>query len=346
MAAASRCGLWRRPRSRASSRGGGRRRTWRQPPSSSTSRRSILGDRRTPGRRSRSASRSQMLPRRSRSPATWARASPSSPGAVRTRRMASGDRMTSVVAASAGPARLPSYASTPTGMSPPSASSTSGARAIASPRSRDGLDGKATGCVGGRPRPVRWWRPRERSAARAVEGRGDDPGRRPGAADVDDDLVARLDVGPQEGQRDAPAEHRRDVPAGHDPHLLAVEQHRAVGPGRPPALDLEAPEAAADAALALGEEGVVAEGAALAPGDDGLEAGLQRRDAGAELVAVQREPGLEPQRVAGAEPRGGDTGRQDRVPDPGGARDGDGDLDAVLPRVARPGDDAGVPEHV
>src|SRR5690606_737265 len=184
------------------------------------------------------------------------------------------------------------------------------------------------------------------SAAGAVEGRGDDPGRRPGAADVDDDLVARLDVGTEEGERDAPAEHRRDVPAGDDPHLLAVEEHPAVGPGRPPALDLEAPEAAADAALALGDEGVVAEEAALAPGDDGVEARLERCDAGAELVAVQREPGLEPQRVAGAEPRGGDPGRQDRVPDPGRAHDGDGDLDAVLARVAGPGDDAGVPEHV
>ena len=52
----------------------------------------------------------------------------------------------------------------------------------------------------------------------------------------------------------------------------------------------------------------------LAPGHDPAEPGLQRGDAGAELVAVQRQPGFEPQRVAGAEPGRRDAGRERAPP--------------------------------
>src|SRR5262245_23221043 len=65
---------------------------------------------------------SKMSPSTSRSPATYARPKPSSPGAVTRRRSASGDRTTTVVRASGGPSRLPSYADTATGRSVPSSS--------------------------------------------------------------------------------------------------------------------------------------------------------------------------------------------------------------------------------
>ena len=64
----------------------------------------------------------------------------------------------------------------------------------------------------------------------------------------------------------------------------------------------EAAQPAGDAAVALGLERRPAAEVALVEAHHPAEPGLQRRDARPELVAVQRQPGLEPQRVAGAEP--------------------------------------------
>ena len=58
-------------------------------------------------------------------------------------------------------------------------------------------------------------------------------------------------------------------------------------------------------------------------------------------MAVQRQPGLEPQRVAGAEPGRRDAGADDRRPTATAAGvGGHRDLDAVLARVAGAGDRA------
>ena len=72
------------------------------------------------GIRSRSAaSAAYRSPSTSSSPETYARPSPSSPGAVTRRRNTSGERTRSVAGASAGPSRLPSYARTAIGRSGP-----------------------------------------------------------------------------------------------------------------------------------------------------------------------------------------------------------------------------------
>ena len=57
---------------------------------------------------------------------------------------------------------------------------------------------------------------------------------------------------------------------------------------------------------------------ALVPAHHPAQPGLQRGDARAELVAVQRQPGLEPQRVAGAEAGGLDAGGEHGVPEGAG----------------------------
>ena len=65
---------------------------------------------------------------------------------------------------------------------------------------------------------------------------------------------------------------------------------------------------------------------------------------GPELVAVQRQAGLEPQRVARAEPGGRDPGaRRTASQSAGASAAGTCDLDAVLARVAGAGDDAASP---
>ena len=70
-------------------------------------------------------------PSTSRSPATNARASPSSPGAQRIRRTASADRTRRVPRASSGPSALPSQNSTRTGDPVPTSASRSGAAVAA-----------------------------------------------------------------------------------------------------------------------------------------------------------------------------------------------------------------------
>src|SRR5262245_15670767 len=237
MAAASRAWLCLRPCRWASSGGGGSRWILRQPPASWTTRSRALGARRTFGRRSRSASRAQIGPLMSRSPATYARANPSSPGEVMTLDRASGVRTTSVAGASSGPERLPSYASTASGRSPPKTSSTNGAKAISNPHvTRVLLKGYG-----------------EMSAIRRViERRRHDGGRGRGAADVHRQPGTLLGVGRQERQRDPLAQTGREVAAGHDADRPVAVQHHTVGPGRPPALDHEAAEPPGDPAFPLG----------------------------------------------------------------------------------------------
>src|SRR5262245_54454695 len=182
MAAASRALLWRRPRRRTSSSGGGSGRTSRQPPSSRTRRSIILGSSWTSGTRSRSSSSAQIEPCSSRSPDTYARAMPSSPGAVTIRRRASGERITIVAGASTGPDLLPSYASTATVRPPPSTSSTNAAKAIAPPL-------------------VSWFQPGYAAVVRRS------PGAYPEAALGNPATVFLLPVPLVEGQRHHPGGH-------------------------------------------------------------------------------------------------------------------------------------------
>ena len=72
---------------------------------------------------------------------------------------------------------------------------------------------------------------------------------------------------------------------------------------RAPPLDRDAAQPAGDAPLALGRQRRAPRKSPLSQPHDPAEAGLQRRDAGAELVAVQRQPGFEAQRVARAQAR-------------------------------------------
>ena len=111
-----------------------------------------------------------------------------------------------------------------------------------------------------------------------------------------------------------------------------------VAGGRRPS-QTQAPEPPGDAGLPLGLERRLAPELGVPP-DDPAEAGLQRGDARAELVAVQRQPGLEPQRVAGAEAGRGEAGLEHRRPERRRDLGRDGALDAVLAGVAGAGDDA------
>ena len=87
--------------------------------------------------------------------------------------------------------------------------------------------------------------------------------------------------------------------------------------------------------------GVAAPEVALVPRHHPAQPGLQRGDARAQLVAVQRQAGLEPQRVAGPEARRASTpAASTRVPHRGGGLGRHGQLDAVLARVAGAGHDA------
>ena len=97
----------------------------------------------------------------------------------------------------------------------------------------------------------------------------------------------------------------------------------------------------AHAAVVLGLERGAAAEVALVEAHHPAEPGLQRRDPRAELVAVERQPGLEPQRVAGAEPGGRDPGVEQRAASTRGRGvGGHVELDAVLAGVAGAGDPA------
>ena len=97
----------------------------------------------------------------------------------------------------------------------------------------------------------------------------------------------------------------------------------------------------ADAALTLGLERGTAPELGLLPADHPAQPGLQRGDARSQLVSVQREAGLQPERVPGSEAGrlhpGGQQGRPERF----GGVDRDGQLQAVLSGVPRPRGQAG-----
>ena len=78
----------------------------------------------------------------------------------------------------------------------------------------------------------------------------------------------------------------------------------------------------------------------LGPGDNPPETRLERGDAGAELVAVQRQGSFQTQCVTSAESRSLDASGCQRFPQCRGGRGRHGDLDTRLARVARAGDRA------
>ena len=129
------------------------------------------------------------------------------------------------------------------------------------------------------------------------------------AAHVDRHLVTDRHVGRHEPERDAVLEDRRVVAGCHLADGRAVDDDRTAGPRRAAARRRDADEAAVDAALAFGDERVASGEVALVPRDHPAEPGLQRRDAGSELVTVQRQRGFEAERVAGTEPGGNGAGR-------------------------------------
>ncbi len=113
MAVASRARLWRRPRGLASAVGGGGGRVPNRR-SSVAAARSTVGVRAWTPRWLRRSRASKMSPSTSSSPATYARAKPSSPGRNSTRRIASGVCTTTLVGVS-GPTAVPSHNSIRTG---------------------------------------------------------------------------------------------------------------------------------------------------------------------------------------------------------------------------------------
>ena len=149
----------------------------------------------------------------------------------------------------------------------------------------------------------------------ADERGGDDGAGQGGAADVDRHRRPVDDRRRDEAEGDAVAEHRGEV-AARD---LADEHRRrrrsrtrrgaAAGPRwRCPTRCRRTPASRSASRASRPAE------LRLAPRHDPAQTGLQRRDARAELVAVQRQAGLQPQRVAGAEPGRSHAGADDGVP--------------------------------
>ena len=79
---------------------------------------------------------------------------------------------------------------------------------------------------------------------------------------------------------------------------LAVAKYRLLGTGRPATFGRQPVKQSRDPALLLGFERRATAEVAFGPADHPTQARLQRRDAGAQLMAVQRQPGLEAQGVA------------------------------------------------
>src|SRR5205085_9668723 len=147
----------------------------------------------------------------------------------------------------------------------------------------------------------------------------------------------------QKRQRDRPFEHRREVAARDLAGRLAVDDDDVALASRLAPGQGEASEATGNSPLALTLERGASPELAFVPADDPAEPRLQRRNARAQLVAVQREPRLEPQGVASAKARGldaaGNHARPERLRDLAGERA----LHAVLPRVAGAGDATRLP---
>ena len=87
--------------------------------------------------------------------------------------------------------------------------------------------------------------------------------------------------------------------------------------GGTPAFGGDAPQAPCRSGRSLGFERRLAPERGLRPGHHPAEAGLERRDAWPELVAVERQRGFEAEGVAGAEPGGLDARGEHGVPEPG-----------------------------
>src|SRR5207248_1234034 len=104
---------------------------------------------------------------------------------------------------------------------------------------------------------------------------------------VDLDRVAGLQLRRHECQCNAVAQGRRKVSARHRADFLAVANNPASLAWRPPAFGREAAEATGDSLLPLPRERRPTAEVRLVPADDPAEPRLQRRDPGAELVAVQ-----------------------------------------------------------
>src|SRR4051812_1200652 len=103
----------------------------------------------------------------------------------------------------------------------------------------------------------------------------------------------------------------------------------------------EADEPTRQARLLLPNERVAADEIALRQLHEPAEVRLERRRRVVDVVAVERHPHLEPQRVAGAESGWRDPSRADeRLPDRRRITIVEVQLEAILPRVARPRDDA------
>ena len=150
---------------------------------------------------------------------------------------------------------------------------------------------------------------------------------------------AVLHVGREEGEGDAVAQGGAEVPARGLPDRPPSTSTRLLAAGWAAALGGDAAQLAGDAALLLGRQGVTARGSRPCP-----TARPNPRPAwsgvipGPELVAVERQAGFEPQRVAGPEPGRLDPGAEHRVPQRRRVPGRHGDLHAVLAGVAGAGD--------
>src|SRR5687768_16716027 len=131
---------------------------------------------------------------------------------------------------------------------------------------------------------------------RLHDGRGN-------AAATDVDLHRRsfLDLGREERERDPLLEHRREVSARHLARGFAGDEHRAPFARHLASIYDETAQAARDAAFLLGEQRVASAEVTLVEAGNPTQTCLERRDVRTELVAVQWQACLEPQRVARAE---------------------------------------------
>ena len=118
-----------------------------------------------------------------------------------------------------------------------------------------------------------------------------------------------------------------------DADLRSVLQlHRITGARDGLVLDLDTDQLADDLAALLGQEGFLADEVLVILAEHS-QSGHHRADVGAELVAVQRQAGLEAEGVAAAQAAGLDAGRDEAVPQVHGAFRGGVQLEAVLAGV-------------
>ena len=179
------------------------------------------------------------------------------------------------------------------------------------------------------------------SSGESREGRLDDGRFERAAPHGELDCGPELGPGGQKGEGDAPLQHGREVAARDHPDRLGADEDLVAVAGRPAALQQEAPQAPPGPRLAFALQRRAAPEGALVPADDPAEAGLERGDAGPELVAVEGQARFEAQGVAGPEAGRGDPGRDDSPPEQRGGLCGHGALDAVLACVAGAGHLAG-----